>query len=202
MLSPNWVDYLILLILFFYAYDGYSGGFIDSVLDLLGFILSFLIGLKFYGLIAEFLFKKVALSQGFSNALGFLIVTILAQFIIGTLIKNYLYANPHFLRGLNKLLGILPGILSGAIFVSFILILIVSFPVTAPVRRAISDSRVGNFLLFNTQGLEKNLKNIFGGAINETINFLTVEPGDNQIVSLNFKNKNVLPDSPVGAVYV
>ena len=90
--------------------------------------------------------------------------------------------------------GILPGILSGTIFVSFILILILAFPITASFKRAISSSRVGNFLLYNAQGLEKELKNIFGGAINETINFLTVEPKSNEIISLNFKAKYVLSD--------
>jgi len=195
MLSLNWVDYLILFVLILYAYDGYANGFIDAILDLLGFILSFLIGLKFYGFIAGILFQKFSLSQGFSNALGFLIITILAQFIVGTLVKNYLYFNPPFLRSINKLFGILPGILSGAIFISFILILIVSFPITASVKRAISSSRVGNFLLFNTQGLEKSLKNVFGGAINETINFLTIEPKSKEIVSLNFKAQYVLFDS-------
>jgi uncharacterized protein YkwD len=194
MLSPNWVDCLILAILILYAYKGYSSGFINSIIDLLSFIISFLIGLRFYGFIAGILFQKASLPQGFSNALGFLGVTIFAQVILGVLIRNFLYFNPSFLRRLNKLFGILPGILSGAIFVSFILILIIAFPVTAPFKRAISSSRVGNFLLYNTQGLEKELKNIFGGAINETINFLTVEPKSNEIVSLNFKAKYVLPD--------
>jgi uncharacterized protein YkwD len=75
-----------------------------------------------------------------------------------------------------------------------VLILIVAFPITAPFKRAVSSSRVGNFLLYNAQGLEKELKNIFGGAINETINFLTVEPKSNEITSLNFKAGYVLPD--------
>ena len=49
-------------------------------------------------------------------------------------------------------------------------------------------------MLSNAQGLEKDLNSVFGGAINETINFLTVEPKGNEIVSLNYKTKNVLPD--------
>ena len=194
MLSLNWADCLILAILFFYAYKGYNSGFINALIDLLSFILSFLIGLKFYGFIAEILFKKASLPHGFSNALGFLGISILTHVILGVVIRNFLYFNPSFLRRLNKLFGILPGILSGAIFVSFILILIVSFPMITPFKRTVSSSRVGNFLLYNAQGLEKQLKTVFGGAINETINFLTVEPKSNEIISLNFKAKYVLSD--------
>jgi uncharacterized protein YkwD len=194
MLSLNWVDCLILAILVLYAYKGYSSGFINAIIDLLSFIISFLIGLRFYGFIAGILFKKASLPQGFSNALGFLGVAIFVQVILAALIRNFLYFNPSFLRRLNKLFGILPGILSGAIFISFILILIVSFPIATSFKRTVSSSRVGNFLLYNAQGLEKELKNIFGGAINETINFLTVEPKSNEIISLNFKAKYVLSD--------
>ena len=67
-------------------------------------------------------------------------------------------------------------------------------PVSAPIKRSVSSSRIGSFLLSNTQGWEKQIDNIFGGAINETINFLTIEPKSNSVVSLNFKIKDALPD--------
>lgn len=194
MSSLNWIDYLILAVLIFYAYGGYSSGFIRAFLDLVNFTLSFLIGLKFYGFIAGILIDKLSVSQGFSNAIGFFIVTIFAEIILGILINNFLSFNLPFLKGLNKLLGILPGIFSGAILISFILILVVALPLSVPIKHAVSSSKVGNFLLSNAQGWEKSINNIFGGAINETINFLTVEPKSNESVSLNYKTKYTLLD--------
>lgn len=195
MLSLNWVDYLILIIFVFYAYGGYASGFIRAVLDLMNFVLSFLIGLRFYGLIAGVLLDKFAMPQGLSNAIGFFIVTLFSEIIIGALIRRFPSFDFPFLKSINKVFGILPGILSGAILVSFILILIVAVPMTASIRQPISSSKIGNFLLSNTQGWEKQSNNIFGGAINETINFLTVEPKGNEIVSLNFKTKDTSFDS-------
>jgi len=195
MLSLNWIDYLILIVLAFYAYEGFSSGFVGAILDLTNFILSFLIGLRFYSFIAGILMQKFLVSQGFSNAIGFFIITIIAEIILGALIRNFLSFDLPILKGLNRILGILPGILSGAILISFILILIVALPLSAPVKRSISSSKIGNLLLSSAQGWEKQLNNVFGGAINETINFLTVEPKSNEIVSLNFKTKSVLPDS-------
>lgn len=194
MLSLNWIDYSILAILIFYAYEGYSSGFVRALLDLTNFILSFLIGLRFYGLIAGILMQKFSMPQGFSAAIGFFIVTFAAEIIIGLLIRNFLSFELPFLKNLNKTLGILPGIFSGAILVSFILVLVVALPIATPIKRSVSLSKVGSFLLSNTQGWEKQLNNVFGGAINETINFLTVEPKGNEIVSLNFKTKDVRPD--------
>lgn len=202
MLSLNWIDYSILAVLAFYAYGGYSSGFIHAVLDLAKFVLSFLIGLRFYGLVAGILISKFSIAQGFSNAIGFFIVTLFAEIIIGILIRNFLLLNPlaslrsgPILKSLNRILGIFPGILSGAILLSFMLVLIVALPISAPVKRSVSSSKVGNFLLSNAQGWEKSVNNIFGGAISETINFLTVEPKSNEIVQLNYKTKDVLPDS-------
>jgi len=198
MLSLNWIDYLILAILAIHAFEGYSGGFLRSLLDLIDLVVSFLLGLKFYGFIAGILVSKLSLSAGFSNAIGFFIITFIAEITIALFIRNFLYFNyPSVPRTISRIFGILPGILSGAILVCFVLILIVAMPLSGPVRRAISSSRVGNFLLFNAQGWEKGINNVFGGAISETINFLTVEPKGNETLSLNFKTKNVSFD-PTG----
>lgn len=190
MLDFNWIDYLILAVLLFYAYEGYSSGFVGALLDLINFITSFIVGLRFYGFFGAFLVDKFSMAQGFSDAIGFFIVTFIAQIAIGILIRKFFTVQPTFLKGFNKWFGILPGILSGAILVTFILVLIITLPVSSPIKHAISASYVGNLLLSNTQGLEKELNKVFGGAISETINFLTVEPKSNEIVPLNFKTKS------------
>jgi len=194
MLSLNWIDYLILVTLAFYAYGSYSSGFISSLLDLGNFIISFLLGLRFYGLIAGILIQKFSLSQGFSDAIGFFITAFIVQIIIGLIIKNFLSFDPPILKTLNKLLGILPGILSGIILISFVLILVVALPISALIKHSVSSSKIGNFLLSNAQGWEKQINSVFGGAINETINFLTIEPKSNETVLLHFKTKNVSTD--------
>lgn len=201
MLDFNWIDYLLLITLLFYAYEGYAGGFIATVSDLINFILSFVVGLKFYGFFGSFLVDTFSIPSGFSNAIGFFIATLLTQIIIGILIKNYFNFKPLAFNKLNGWLGIMPGILSGAILISFILMLVIALPVPMPVKRSISSSIISKELLSRAQVLEKDLNLVFGQAINETINFLTVEPKSNEIVSLNFQTKNSSPD-PVAERYM
>lgn len=193
-LSLNWIDFVILAILLFYIYGGYASGFLGALLDLINFILSFLAGLRFYGFFAAFLIDKFSMPQGFSQAIGFFIATFLTQIIIGTLIRKYFTFEVKILKGFNKILGVLPGILSGGILISFVLVLVVALPVSMPLKHAISSSYISNLLLAKAQGLEKELNRVFGGAINETINFLTVEPKSNEIVPLNFKAKSSSKD--------
>jgi len=210
MLDLNIADYIILIALAFYAYEGYASGFIGALLDLINFIVSFVVGLRFYGFFGAFLVSKFSMPQGFSDAIGFFIATFLTEIVVGMLIKKYFSfellaslrspapsgagRSGSISKRLNRILGILPGILSGVILISFILVLIVALPVSGPIKHAISSSKAGSLLLSQAQGLEKELNRVFGGAISETINFLTVEPKSNEIVSLNFKTKNFSPD--------
>ena len=200
-LGLNIADYIILAALAFYAYEGYAKGFIGALLDLGNFIASFAMGLRFYGLIAGILVDKFSVPPGFSDAIGFFIATFAAEIIIGILIRKYfsfgflVFRNGPTLKKINKTLGIFPGLLSGAILITFILILVVALPVPGLIKNAISLSKIGNFLLTNAQGAEKDLNKVFGGAISETINFLTVEPKSSESVSLHFKTSNALPDS-------
>ena len=81
LLSPfkslNWLDYIILAVLFFYIIEGFAIGFLAAALDLLGFILSFIIGLKIYSIVGVLLIKIFSMPPGFSNALGFLIIAVI-----------------------------------------------------------------------------------------------------------------------------
>lgn len=201
MLSLNWIDYLILLIFVSYGYTGYSSGFVNSSLDLAKFFISFTFGLKFYGPLAGFMMQKFSLSQGKAFAFAFLLIAIIVQILLGV-IKKITFkffqrqdgATEKTLGVLNKILGIFPSICSGIILVSFLLILFVTLPTANLVKDAISSSQIGSFLLKKSQTIERQLKNVFGEGINETINFLTIEPKDNKIVWLNYKAKNVVID--------
>jgi uncharacterized protein YkwD len=72
--------------------------------------------------------------------------------------------------------------------------MIIILPVSTFLKHSVTDSKVGSVLVTNTQGFAKDLNNVFGGAVNETLAFLTVEPKSNEIVKLNFKTGNFSVD--------
>lgn len=203
MLLFNWMDILILLILLFYAIEGYSQGFLIAFIDLVAFSLSFILGITFYSFIAAFLVKTFSLSQGFANAIGFFIAAAFFEIILSFLLKSLITSVPLFakegpkeknLKQINKIFGIIPGAVSGIILASFILSLIIALPFSVFLKNSVSSSRIGNTLVANTQGFAKNWKDIFGGAVNETLSFLTIEPKSDESLNLNFKTSNVKVD--------
>lgn len=191
----NWLDFVILLTILFYSIEGYSIGFIQALFDLVSFISSFIIGLKSYSFIGGQLSKNFSIPTGWSHAIGFLIAALISEIIIGTfltkatrnLFVSKLKMEGPFLKSADRILGIIFSIFSGLVLISFLLTVIVALPVSVFLKHSVSSSKIGNILIAKTQGFEKDLSSIFGGAINESLNFLTVEPKSNETLNLKFR---------------
>jgi len=204
-LGLTWLDVIILIVFLFYAYEGYVIGFINAMLDLASFVISFVLALKLYGFVALLIFSNFSITQGFANVLGFFIVAFVSEIIINILFKKMLRpffnkafipsnTNNSFSSRLNKFLGIIPSVLSSAILLSFLFSIIISLPFSPFLKHSVSASVIGNMLVSQTQGFEKSLNNVFGGAIHDTLNFLTVKPESNETVNLRFKTTDVTVD--------
>lgn len=208
-LHGNWIDLVILLVILFYVREGIRRGFILGVIDLGGFILSFLISLKTYRLTGNFLVENFTLPAGLANAAGFLVNGALIELLCNVLanaIHRKLY--PFFrkifekkrLLGYfiwsNRLLGILPAFGETVIFCAFLLTLFVSLPIQGAVKKDITSSKIGGPIVAKTQGVERELNKIFGEAVNESLTFLTINsnPTISEKVDLGFTQNEVKID--------
>ena len=142
--------------------------------------------------------------QGFANALGFFMVAVLFEIVFTLLIRIFLAKLPIFhlqetvqssIKIVGKFLGLLPGILSGLLLSSFILSLIIALPFSVFLKHSVTNSKIGGILVANTQGFTKSWQMVFGGAVNDTLSFLTIEPKSNELVSLNFKTNKISVDA-------
>ncbi len=133
------------------------------------------------------------MSKGYANALGFFIAALIAEiavhFLLAKVIKK---ANNHALftksgfGQLNNIIGIFPGLLSGMVLLMFILTVLITLPVSPFLKGVINNSKIGSFLVSRSQVIEREIAGAFGGAGNDTVSFLTVEPKSDQSVSLGF----------------
>src|SRR2546429_640079 len=81
----NLLDIVIALIVVFYAYEGYTLGFVLAFFDLVSFILSFIIALKFYAAFAHLLTVAFGLPVGFANAIGFFLTAFASEVVLNIL---------------------------------------------------------------------------------------------------------------------
>lgn len=195
--NNNWVDLVTIGVLLFYAFEGYAVGGVFAFFDFLKFVVAFFLALKAYGLIGFLLFHYLLLPQGISNAVGFFVVAFIAEILLQLalsgvftrLITKSILRKPEW-RRFDSVLGILPGLLSGTVLMMFLLTVIVSLPVAPYLKNSITEGKLSGLLVERSQSLEKQFGAIFGGAANETITFLTVEPASSSSVRLNFTFKN------------
>lgn len=188
-LNGNWIDFAILLFLLLYLLVRRGRGFIEGLIDFSGFILSFIIGLKYYPVAAKILMGNFSFPIGIANALGFLFLVFAVEFLSFFFLSFAITFLPEKVikSKINKILGTIPELLSFLVITAFILTAIIIFPVRPDIKQSIINSRIGGLLTEKTLGLEKYMSNIFGGAIQESLAFLTVNPKGQETVNLHFK---------------
>ena len=190
----TFLDLVILFVVLFYAHEGYSLGFTLALADLLSFIIAFIAALKFYTVVASLLTTFLGISIGLANAAGFFLVAFFSEVALMLVVRRgirYLPGLPpgkikNGFQAINHWLGIIPGLVSAFIILSFLLSVIVTFPSSPAIKKSATDSVIGSKLLANTSVFESRLNDIFGGALNETLNFLTVEPKSHETIQLHF----------------
>ncbi|MBI2420569.1 MAG: CvpA family protein [Candidatus Levybacteria bacterium] len=202
-LGLNWVDLLIILILLIYAVEGYALGFLRATFDFLGFVFSFILALYFYDYLGNFFSSNFSIPRGFSNAIGFFTTAFISEVALSFIFRQ-IYKKSTFLsalssklsglKNINGVLGVIPGIASAIVLLAFVLTMIIVLPLSTFLKNSVTEARLGKILISNTQGLEGDLNQIFGGAVKDALTFLTVDPVSEEVLKLNFKTKNLSVD--------
>ncbi len=182
----NWVDLLLIgLIVYFVAT---TRGFVTSMLEAMGFIVTLILSYQLYPIIGTLLQTQFSISKGIAAAIGFFVCWFLLEFVIYFLISalsNRYFSHLHQEKW-NKWLGFVPGVLHACILFLFIVNLIFALPVRGQIKQDILDSKFGPHFVDVSQSLQLRLKNVFGGAISEALNFLTIKPGSDERLQLGF----------------
>ena len=198
-LGINLLDIILVMVVIFYIYEGYLLGFILASLDLISFILSFITALKLYPFVASLLTGYFSLPIGLAHAIGFFVVAFCSEVLISLLLRRGLQLVPpvklpetlaRLFKKSDHWLGILPGFISAFIILSFLLSVIVALPSSPLIKTLVTNSTIGSRLIANTSIFEKRLNDIFGGALDETLTFMTVKPQSDETVNLHAKVTN------------
>ena len=185
-LQGNWIDLVVILILFFFASRAVKYGFWILLADFVSFTISIAASLRLYKFASAFLRANFSLSHSVANAIGFLFAVIVIEAILGQLLTYLVTRLPKALHKniFNKILGVIPAVGEGLVVVAFILTLALAFPISPKVKKDITESRVGGLIVEKTSGFETKINEIFGGVIEESLTYLTVRPGSRETVEL------------------
>src|SRR5205814_8840100 len=185
----NVIDILLLVLVLLSVLGGYRRGFILGVLDLAGWILSLLAGLRFYQPVARWIALYIpSLPQIWSRPIGFILIAVVmggvVQLVGRALLKRLPKATHE--RQVNRLFGVIPGLANGLISAAIASALLLAIPLNEGLRERARASASVNRLAVYTERLEAALHPVFGEAIAETLNRLTVRPESNERVNLPY----------------
>lgn len=123
----NFLDILLAVLLFLFAWGGYKKGLIIEIASLAALILGIYFAYYFSGLVAEKLTDYFTIEDQYLGIVSFIVAfvgVILLVMLVGKLLEKII--DVLLLGFLNKLAGAIFGILKGALFIS-IFIFVVEF---------------------------------------------------------------------------
>jgi uncharacterized protein YkwD len=190
-MSINFVDILLVLLVLLSMLYGWQRGFILGLLDLVRWIGSLLLGLRFYQPVARWLGPRVDWAEVWDMPVAFILVAGVAGALIhlvGYLLLRRLPVGIHERQG-NRLLGLVPGFVNGLILAAIVAPLLLALPLPSALRASTRESVVADRLSTITERIETTLVPIFDEAIRRTLNMLTVpaEPESDETVNLPYK---------------
>lgn len=187
ILNGNYIDLVVLLIVFYFLTESFRHGFWIIIADFISFFGSLVLSLRFYKYISIFLKTNFSLSLSVANAIGFLMSAIIIESLLSFIAGFLIHKLPEKIRNhkLSRFLGIIPGLGEGVVFVAFLLTLTMALPIKPQVKEDINKSKIGSVILEKTTIFETSLNEVFGGVINDSLTYFTVNPGSRDSVSLD-----------------
>jgi len=196
-INGNWVDLVIILILVYFASEAWRHGIWVILADFASFLGALLISFRAYKFTAGFLRTNFSLSHSISNALGFLITSIVLEALLGFVSGHLLTKIPKKIweSKWSKPLAVIPSLGEGLILIAFILTLVMGLPVRPGIKNDVTDSKIGSYILRQTSGVEKAVNEIFGGVVEDSLTYLTIKPGSKESIPITVERQNLSVDT-------
>lgn len=188
-MTYNAIDIVLVVVLLASALNGWRRGFILGLLDLVGWILSLVAALGFYQPVAAWLGTRVDVwSDVWDQPVAFILIAGSVSVAVHVLSYAFLRKLPEDAheRSLNRVFGLIPGLANGLITAAIVSALLLSIPLNEGLSERVRVSGLVNRLSVYTERLENALHPVFGDAIAQTLNLLTVHPDSDERVTLPF----------------
>ncbi|OGK08385.1 hypothetical protein A2767_06375 [Candidatus Roizmanbacteria bacterium RIFCSPHIGHO2_01_FULL_35_10] len=186
-LRGNWIDLAFIILILYFIIT--QKGFIHTFLEAVAFIFSLFFSYRLYSFFGKLLILNFSFPKGMAQAVGFFIAWFIAEIIFSVISVRFL-SKPleRFQKNkLNKSLGFVAAIIQACTIFLFFTSLVFTFPVRGQIKQALLNSRTAPFFINISRSIEKQIKNVFGEAVGETLNFITIKPHSNETVDLGIK---------------
>jgi uncharacterized protein YkwD len=195
-MSINAIDLLLVVVVILSLMNGYRRGFVHGVIDLAGWVLSLIAGLRYYQPVAQWLGAHTNLwSEVWDQPVAFVLIGLFVSILVHLIGHALLTRLPNDIqeRRVNQVFGLIPGLANGLIVAAILSALLLALPLSEGLSERTRESAVANRLAVYAERLESRLRPVFSEAIGRTFNLLTIRPDSNERVALPFRVATTRP---------
>jgi uncharacterized protein YkwD len=183
----NFVDIALIIIVILAIWGGWRKGFVIGSFELISWIGTLVIGFLGYKYVAALMERFFSLGVWTLPA-AFILTLIFARILFSIIINNVLKITPtetHY-SVTNKLLGVFPGFVNGAIYATLIAGLLMAFPISDKLSEESRQSAIASELAVQVEWFDDKISPIFDQAVSQSMNKLTIKPDSDKSVNLPF----------------
>jgi uncharacterized protein YkwD len=183
----NWVDFLLITVIFLSVLVGWRRGFIRGLIDLVTWAGTLVLSYVFYPYTANFLDKFLTLNV-WLLPLSFLLTAIVIRLFFSLVERTLVRTIPDGVNRtpVNRFFGVIPGFINGWVYAVILSAILLALPLKKEITFETRDSQLAGKLAMQSEWANKKLAPVFDQAIRQTINSLTVQPSSEETVTLNF----------------
>lgn len=183
-----WVDVAIIFFIIIGGWRGYREGVFVASANLIGLVVSLLLGFWLYGYLASFLLQYWTIPIGLMNIFSFLLIAFVADGLItaAVLLIGNKYGRRLALTELTRWTGVIPGIGSAVITLAYLVAVISGMPLEHPIKVAVTQASASGPLIELTNQSGLPVDKLVGPAIQDLSQLFTVQPGSSEMVDLGF----------------
>lgn len=193
-----WVDWLIILFIVFGVWLGFWRGFLAQVFQIIALLLALLAAFWIFpsvgGWLEQQLHVSISLARPLSLAVIFFVLAFAFQFGAGILQKlfaPFVAANP-----INRAAGAIAGGVQKLLIAAFVLVLLVTLPLSAKVKDTINSARLARPLIRVALATEAQLTQWIDSDSLASLSYRTVNSDEKSTTALNYTVADPTVDLP------
>ncbi len=188
----NWIDWVIIIILLYHAYEGWSAGMIPLGASFISFAIALWLAVMTHQPVSAFLTEKFGIVPAWSNVLGYITVALIAEMFISQILFALISRIPDKIMKskANNWLGAILSVVNGFLLVIFFLLVITALPLRGTIKNDIRASTIGGFLVATTEKYGGPIESTLNQVQEQAVKFMTIDPKSDETLNLNIAPKS------------
>lgn len=186
-MSFNWIDWIIIAAVVYYAYRGWEAGFFPLATSLISFVAALWLAVRFQLPVSSFLTEKFGVAGAWSTVLAYIVIAFGAQLFMEEVLHTLMERIPKkiFHSKVSNWVGAVVSALNGIVLVTFFLLIVLALPLRGTVKKDIKASVLGSNITSAVEMYGGPIKSAVEEVRQEAVKFFTVAPQSKESISLD-----------------